>query len=526
MLKLSCIFYFENRWRINIGGLDYCIVRPESERETNKFLTCSMIPTSLGTMISLQQYHHHLSLGIATVSVSSSNKPAASASLLTQGNSPLCSINHGHGGRKEKSVCLDSSSSTSSAPVGGGGCKNSSSIGSSQGRRRKCLNLDIRHATTAEQRSMLRGMYNHQQQQDRDQDQDQRRERISPYYPASKMLESEVHGVTSNPTIVGNAISFSGAYYDQYRKVMQEGCGGVEDAYWVLVVADVREACDMFLPIYNESRGDDGYVSVEVAPYLAHDELQTLEATKWLHRKVDRPNVYIRIPSTPDGLPAVTKAVSMGISVNSTLIFSLERYEEVAEAYLRGLEAVQPPASADLSHISAVASFFVSRVDSLVTSKLEELGTHEALSLRGQAASALAALAFEVYQKKFSGPRWEALARRGAKKQRLLWASTSAQNPAYPDTLYVVPLLRADAVNTVPANPQEAFLKHVEAREIEHCQGQGEDRRICTRIQELGVCWADVAQYLEDESIKENQERFESTLTILVKADLEDLFSR
>ncbi|OAE25441.1 hypothetical protein AXG93_2818s1190 [Marchantia polymorpha subsp. ruderalis] len=440
---------------------------------------------------------------LETARVSSSKKPVA-ASLSTQGNSSLSTTNHAHGGRKEKS-------GTSRAPVGGGGCccknKNSTTTTttSRQGRRRKSLNLDIRHAATAELRSTFGGMYNEQQQQDRDEDQDQRRERFSPHDTVSEMLDSEVHEETRNPTIVEKAMSFSGAYYDQYRKVMREGCAGVEDAYWELVVADVREACDMLLPIFKESRGDDGYVSVEVAPYLAHDEQQTLDATKWLHRKVQRPNVYIRIPATADGLPAVTEAVATGISVNSTLIFSLRRYEQVAEAFLRGLEAVQAPASADLSHISAAATFFVGSVDSLVARRLDELGSPEALGLRGQAAGALAALALEIWRQKFSGPRWEALARRGARKQRLIFASTNSPSP--------------------PSSPQITFPTHIEAREFEHCHVPGGERRIYTRIQELGVCWDDVAQYLEDESIKENQERFESTLTILVKADLEDLFS-
>ncbi|KAJ0779982.1 putative transaldolase [Helianthus annuus] len=269
------------------------------------------------------------------------------------------------------------------------------------------------------------------------------------------LIESGVRGVTSNPAIFQKAISTSNAYNDQFRELVQGG-KDIESAYWELVVKDIQDACRLFEPIYDETDGGDGYVSVEVSPRLADDTQGTIDAAKWLHKVVDRPNVYIKIPATAACVPSVKEVISLGISVNVTLIFSLSRYEAVIDAYLDGLEA---SGLDDLSRVTSVASFFVSRVDTLVDDMLENIGTPEALELRGKAANAQAALAFQLYQKKFSGPRWEALVKKGAKKQRLLWASTSVKNPAYPDTLYVAPLVGPDTVSTMPDQGVVSFKK-------------------------------------------------------------------
>ncbi|KAK9076234.1 hypothetical protein SSX86_004567 [Deinandra increscens subsp. villosa] len=244
------------------------------------------------------------------------------------------------------------------------------------------------------------------------------------------LIESGVRGVTSNPAIFQKAISTSNAYNDQFREVVQGG-KDIESAYWELVVKDIQDACRLFESIYDETDGGDGYVSVEVSPRLADDTQGTVDAAKWLHKVVDRPNVYIKIPATAACVPSVKDVISLGISVNVTLIFSLSRYEAVIDAYIDGLEA---SGLDDLSRVTSVASFFVSRVDTLVDSMLEKIGTPEALDLRGKAANAQAALAFQLYQKKFSGPRWEALVKKGAKKQRLLIAMgfNKCQEPSLP----------------------------------------------------------------------------------------------
>ncbi|KVH95720.1 Aldolase-type TIM barrel [Cynara cardunculus var. scolymus] len=270
------------------------------------------------------------------------------------------------------------------------------------------------------------------------------------------LIESGVRGVTSNPAIFQKAISTSNAYNDQFRELVQGG-KDIESAYWELVVKDIQDACRLFEPIYDETDGGDGYVSVEVSPRLADDTQGTVDAAKWLHKMVDRPNVYIKIPATAPCVPSIKEVISLGISVNVTvslsslvlfdmkqdLIFSLSRYEAVIDAYLEGLEA---SGLDDLSRVTSVASFFVSRVDTLVDKMLEKIGTPEALDLRGK--------------KKFSGPRWEALVKKGAKKQRLLWASTSVKNPAYPDTLYVAPLVGPD---TLELEGVDSFKKSFES---------------------------------------------------------------
>lgn len=325
-------------------------------------------------------------------------------------------------------------------------------------------------------------------------------------------IEKGVRGVTSNPTIFQKAISSSNAYDDQFRQLIEEG-KGVEEAYWGLVVKDIQDACKLFHDIYKESNGEDGHVSVEVSPRLAHETDKTVEAAKWLHKVVNQPNVHIKIPATADCVPAVKTVISLGISVNVTLIFSLPRYEAVIDAYLDGLEA---SGNLDLSKIASVASFFVSRVDTYVDKRLEEIGTEEALALRGKAAVAQAALAYKLYQEKFSGPRWEALKSRGAQKQRLLWASTGVKNKAYPDTLYVSPLIGPDTVSTMPDAALDAFMDHGKVArtiDVDYVEAQ----RVYDKLEELGIHWADVGSLLEIEGVESFLKSFDDLLGSLEK---------
>ncbi|KAK1272030.1 hypothetical protein QJS04_geneDACA020990 [Acorus gramineus] len=340
----------------------------------------------------------------------------------------------------------------------------------------------------------------------------------SPWYdnlcrPVSDLLPliaKGVRGVTSNPTIFQKAISSSNAYDEQFRQLIEAG-KDTEDAYWELVIKDIQDACKLFEHIYDETDGGDGHVSVEVSPRLAHESEKTVEAAKWLHKVVDRPNVYIKIPATAACVPSIKEVISLGISVNVTLIFSLPRYEAVIDAYLDGLES---SGLSDLSRVTSVASFFVSRVDTLVDKLLEKIGTPEALDLRGKAAVAQAALAYKLYQKKFSGPRWEALVKKGAKKQRLLWASTSVKNPAYSDTLYVTPLIGPDTVSTMPDQALDAFVDHgVVSRTIDANVSEAEG--IYSAIEKLGIDWNDVGSQLEAEGVDSFKKSFDSLLVSL-----------
>ncbi|CAM8947703.1 unnamed protein product [Rhodiola kirilowii] len=324
------------------------------------------------------------------------------------------------------------------------------------------------------------------------------------------VISKGVRGVTSNPAIFQKAISTSDAYNDQFRELVKAE-KGTEEAYWELVVKDIQDACKLFEPIYDETDGADGYVSVEVAPKLADDTQGTVEAAKWLHKVVNRPNVYIKIPATAEGIPSIKQVISLGISVNVTLIFSLTRYEQVIDAYLDGLEA---SGLDDLSRVTSVASFFVSRVDTLVDKMLEKIGTPEALNLRGKAAVAQATLAYKLYQKKFSGPRWEALLKKGAKKQRLLWASTSVKNPAYPSTLYVDPLIGPDTVSTMPDQALDAFISHgTVSRTIDQNVSQAEG--FYSALEKLGIDWSQVGTQLEDEGVASFKNCFDSLLVSL-----------
>jgi len=318
-----------------------------------------------------------------------------------------------------------------------------------------------------------------------------------------------IRGVTSNPTIFQKAIEGGADYDAQFRALVGEH-ENIEHAYWDMVVDDIRHALGVLRPVYDESGGGDGFVSIEVAPDLARDRQATIEAARMFHERIAEPNLLVKIPATPEGIPAINRMIAEGRNINITLIFSLERYEEVMEAYLAGLEAYD----GDLSTVHSVASFFVSRVDTLIDRLLEEIGTEEALALRGKAAVAQAKCAYRVFRQRFSGPRWEALAGRGAHLQRPLWASTSTKNPAYPDTLYVDTLIGPDTVNTLPEQTIEALEDHGRlARTVD--EGADEAQGVLDRLEELGVSLHEVGLTLEEEGVTAFSKSFDALQSAL-----------
>ena len=251
----------------------------------------------------------------------------------------------------------------------------------------------------------------------------------------ARMVADGIRGVTANPTIFANAIGGSDEYDEQFSALLSAGYS-IEDAYWALIVTDTTDALAVLRPVFDESGGADGYVSIEVAPELARDTTATIAAARGLHARIDKPNLFVKIPATAEGVPAIQAMIAEGRSINITLIFSLTRYAQVVDAYLSGLEAFAD-AGGDPSTVRSVASFFVSRVDTEVDRRLEGIGGREALGLRGQCALAQAKLAYRLFDEQFSSERWGRLAALGAHRQRPLWASTSTKNPAYPDTRYV-----------------------------------------------------------------------------------------
>jgi transaldolase len=315
-----------------------------------------------------------------------------------------------------------------------------------------------------------------------------------------------VRGITSNPSIFQKAIEGNGDYDEQLRDLAAAGTS-IDDTYWDLVVADIRDALAILRPVHDASDGEDGFVSVEVAPSLARDTDGTIAAARHLHELIHEPNLYVKIPGTAEGVPAIRQMISEGRSINVTLLFSVERYDEVIEAYLSGLEACE----GDLSHVLSVASFFVSRVDTEVDHRLEQIGSDEALALRGKAALANAKLAYELFAQRFSGPRWEALAARGARVQRPLWASTSTKNPAYPDTLYIDGLIGPDTVNTIPDATIEAFEDH---GHIERTVDRGLDeaRADIDALATVGVDLRDVGRVLEEEGVAAFSKSFDELI--------------
>jgi len=310
---------------------------------------------------------------------------------------------------------------------------------------------------------------------------------------------SRVVGVTTNPSIFAAALSQGHSYDDQIKGLAAEG-KTADEAVFALTTEDVRNACDIMLPVYRATGGQDGRVSIEVEPDLAHDTAKTVQQAQQLHAAVDRPNVYIKIPATVEGLPAISQTLTEGISVNVTLIFSLDRYRGVMNAFLTGLEQARQGGK-DLSQIHSVASFFVSRVDTEIDKRLDALGTDEAAALKGKAGVANARLAYQAYEEVFSTPRWENLEAEGAHKQRPLWASTGVKDPAYKDTMYVVDLAAPNTVNTMPTKTMLAVADHGEIDGDQVTGHYDEARNLLDALERLGVPYADVVAVLEREGV-------------------------
>jgi len=321
------------------------------------------------------------------------------------------------------------------------------------------------------------------------------------------MEEDAVVGVTSNPTIFQKAISEGDLYDEQIRALLDE-LDDPKEIFWQLAEKDVGDACDLLRSVWDAGKGQDGYVSIEVDPNLAGDTEATIAEARRLHAQIDKPNLHVKIPATKEGLPAIEEMIASGKNINVTLIFSLERYTEVAEAYIRGLERLVE-SGGDPSKVASVASFFVSRVDTEADKRLDEIGGHE--ELKGKLAIANAKLAYEKYNELFSGSRWQPLATKGATKQRCLWASTSTKNPAYRDVMYVEELIGPETVNTMPEETIEAFQDHGEvALTLE--QGIDEAKRLFEQLAEAGVDYDDVTRVLEEEGVQKFADSFAELL--------------
>ncbi|MQY12382.1 Transaldolase [Streptomyces sp. RB5] len=346
------------------------------------------------------------------------------------------------------------------------------------------------------------------------------RKRITSGNLAELIDDSHVVGVTTNPSIFQKAIS-SGDGYDEQLIDLAARRLTVDEALRMITTADVRDAADILRPVYDATDGQDGRVSIEVDPRLAHNTAATVAEAKQLAWLVDRPNTLIKIPATKAGLPAIAETTGLGISVNVTLIFSLERYRAVMDAYLTGLETAKK-AGLDLSEIHSVASFFVSRVDTEIDKRLDALGTDEAKAMRGKAAVANARLAYQAYEEVFSSDRWADLEKAGANKQRPLWASTGVKDPAYKDTLYVVDLVAPGTVNTMPEATLDAVADHGEitgdAVRGTYKQAQAD----IDALAGLGISYDDVVQVLEDEGV----EKFEAAWNDLVASTQAELERR
>jgi transaldolase len=316
---------------------------------------------------------------------------------------------------------------------------------------------------------------------------------------ADLVAHDHVVGVTTNPTIFAKAITGSDVYAEQVRDLSARGVG-VEEALRALTTHDVRWACDVLRPAYDATDGVDGRVSIEVDPRLAHDTAATIAEARALWWRVDRPNLFIKIPAARQGLPAIAACLAEGISINVTLIFSLTRYDAVMDAFLDGLERARQ-AGRDLSLIASVASFFVSRVDTEVDARLDKIGTAAAATLRGRAAIANARLAYQRHEQMLASPRWAALAAAGARPQRPLWASTSVKDPAYPDTRYVTDLVAPGVVNTMPEATLRAVADHGQVP-ADSVRGHYQDaRQVLSQLQELGVDYDDVTASLEEHGL-------------------------
>ncbi|MEV5882197.1 transaldolase [Streptomyces sp. NPDC052020] len=342
------------------------------------------------------------------------------------------------------------------------------------------------------------------------------RERIDSGNLAELIETKNVVGVTTNPSIFQAAIGSGEGYEEQLADLAVRGVT-VDEAVRMMTTADVRAAADVLKPVFEASGGQDGRVSIEVDPRLAHDTAATIAEARQLAWLVDRPNVMIKIPATEAGLPAITEVIGAGISVNVTLIFSLERYRAVMDAYLAGLEKAQA-AGHDLSAIHSVASFFVSRVDGEIDKRLTLLGTDEALALKGKAALANARLAYQAYEEVFSGGRWTALAGARANKQRPLWASTGVKDPAYRDTLYVEELVAPGTVNTMPEATLNAAADHGDIQGDTVTGGYAQARADLAAVERLGISYDEVVRQLEDEGVAKFEVAWQDLLDAVTKS--------
>ncbi len=322
--------------------------------------------------------------------------------------------------------------------------------------------------------------------------------------------ERHVVGVTSNPTIFAAALANGEAYTDQVRELADQGAD-VEAAVFALTTRDVRDACDIFTPVFEATDGVDGRVSIEVDPRMSADTAATVEMAERLWAEIDRPNLLIKIPATVEGLPAIAQTLAKGISVNVTLIFSLDRYRGVMNAFLTGLEQARQHGN-DVSTLHSVASFFVSRVDSEADKRLEEVGTDEAKALLGKVALANAQLAYQAFEEVFATPRWQNLADDGAHPQRPLWASTGVKNPDYDDTMYVTQLVAPQTVNTMPAATLDAAADHAEITGDTITGTYDEAQQTLDALERVGVSYTEVVDVLETEGV----EKFEKSWSELL----------
>jgi transaldolase len=332
---------------------------------------------------------------------------------------------------------------------------------------------------------------------------------------AQLIEEDGIRGVTSNPTIFDKAIAGGEGYDEQLLELHKQGVGA-EDAFWALALEDIGGGADLLRPVYDRLDRGDGFISIEVSPLLAHDTTATIEQAASLFERLGRPNIMIKIPATPEGIPAIEETIAAGINVNVTLIFSLARHEAVIDSYLKGLERFAT-SGGDLGGVSSVASFFVSRVDTETDKRLPE-----GSPLRGKAAVANAKLAYELFRRRFSGARWDALAARGATLQRPLWASTSTKNPAYPPTLYIDSLIGPDTVNTLaPASIEALHKGEANLRPntvMEDIEGA---RQVMTDLAAAGVDFDDVTATLEREGVESFAQSYRDLIASLEKRTAE-----
>jgi transaldolase len=344
------------------------------------------------------------------------------------------------------------------------------------------------------------------------------RDRLDSGNLAELVKVRNVVGVTTNPTIFQLALSKGNAYDDQLEK-LAAARKNVDEAVFAMTTDDVRNACDVMMPVYESTNGVDGRVSIEVDPRLAHDTERTVEQAKQLSEAVDRVNVLIKIPATLEGLPAITAVLAEGISVNVTLIFSLERYRAVMNAFLSGLEQARE-AGKDVSKIESVASFFVSRVDTEVDKRLDAIGTDEAKALKGKAGIANARLAYQAYEEVFSTPRWKSLEAEGARPQRPLWASTGVKNPEYKDTMYVDDLVAPGIVNTMPEKTLDAVADHGQITGDTITPNYADAQKVLDDLDALGISYNDVVQVLEVEGVDKFEKSWDELL-VEARDDLE-----